>query len=167
MKSWFTQFYLLVLILNYNSIQAQTQDFNLTQISNLSYSQDLNDIWGYVDTSGVEYALVGTRTGTSIVSLANVSNPVEILFIPGANSTWRDLKTWGHFAYVTCDQGNDGLLIIDLSPLPSGTPTYQFWKPQLTINGDNDSFDKSHNLYIKIPTGKPKNSWKYTIIQTQ
>ncbi|BDS11030.1 choice-of-anchor B family protein [Aureispira anguillae] len=128
--------------------QAQPQNFNLTSIGNLPYAQELNDIWGYVDDTGIEYALVGTRTGTSIVSLATPSNPTEVLFIPGATSIWRDLKTWGDYAYVTSDQGKDGLLIIDLSPLPNGTPTYQFWKPELTINNATDTLWKAHNLYI-------------------
>jgi choice-of-anchor B domain-containing protein len=129
-------------------VKAQIADFNATELSNLSYTQDLNDIWGYVDNTGTEYALVGTQTGTSIVSLANPNSPSEVLFIPGATSIWRDLKTWGDFAYVTCDQGQDGLLIIDLSPLPSGTPTYQFWRPELSFNGDTDTLKKAHNLYI-------------------
>ena len=150
MKIYCTKSLLLVLACFYitNSIQAQIQDFNLTQVANLSYTQELNDIWGYVDGTGVEYALVGTETGTSIVSLATPSAPNEVLFIPGATSIWRDLKTWGDYCYVTCDQGKDGLLIIDLSPLPSGTPTFQFWRPELSFNGDTDTLNKAHNLYI-------------------
>lgn len=128
--------------------QSQPQDFNLTSVGQLSYQQELNDIWGYVDEFTTEYALVGTRTGTSIVGLANPANPIELLFIPGATSVWRDLKTWGDYAYVTTDQGKDGLLIIDLSPLPQGTPTYIYWRPELTVNGVTDTLDKAHNLYI-------------------
>lgn len=127
---------------------AQTPNFNLTPLSNLPYTQELNDIWGYTDETGIEYALVGTKTGTSIVSLANPASPVQILFIPGFNSVWRDLKTWGDYAYVTADQGKEGLLVIDLAPLPGGTPTYQFWRPQLTFNSDTDTFNRAHNLYI-------------------
>lgn len=138
----------LISILYFNTSFAQPQDFNITQVGQLSYTQNLNDIWGYVDGTGVEYALVGTRTGTSIVSLATPSNPTEVLFIPGFNSIWRDLKTWGDYAYVTTDQGQDGLLIIDLSPLPTGTPTYQFWRPELSFNGVTDTLNKAHNLYI-------------------
>ncbi|MGH1337934.1 MAG: choice-of-anchor B family protein [Aureispira sp.] len=140
----------LLLLLTWTTAQAQVpvQDFNLTAVGQLSYTSELNDIWGYVDETGVEYALVGTRTGTSVVSLANPALPVELLFIPGAQSIWRDLKTWGDFAYVTTDQGTDGLLIIDLGPLPSGTPTFQYWKPNLTVNGSTASFNKAHNLYI-------------------
>jgi len=137
------------LLLVFGNINAQPQNFNLTQISNLTYTQNLNDIWGYVDTTGTEYALVGTQTGTSIVSLANPAAPVEVLFIPGASSVWRDLKTWNHHAYVTTDQGQDGLLIIDLMPLSTGgTPTYQFWRPELTVNSATDTLNKAHNLYI-------------------
>lgn len=137
-------------LLAWTTAQAQTtvQDFNFTPVGQLSYTSELNDIWGYVDETGVEYALVGTRSGTSVVSLANPAAPVELLFIPGAASIWRDLKTWGDYAYVTTDQGADGLLIIDLGPLPTGTPTFSFWKPTLTVNGTSATFNKAHNLYI-------------------
>lgn len=150
MKNYSTTSLLLFITCILCSIQsfAQPQDFNLVQIANLPYAQDCNDIWGYVDGTGVEYALVGTQTGTSIVSLATPSSPVEVLFIPGDASVWRDLKTWNNFAYVTCDQGNDGLLIIDLSPLPAGIPTYSFWRPELTFNSNTDTLNKAHNLYI-------------------
>ena len=105
--------FLICILFPFLGQAQQPQDFNLTSVGTLSYVQELNDIWGYVDSAGTEYALVGTRTGTSIVSLATPSNPTEVLFIPGATSIWRDLKTWGEFAYVTTDQGKDGLLIID------------------------------------------------------
>lgn len=137
------------LLLSVVLLQAQVTpaNFNLTQVGQLSYTQNLNDIWGYVDGQGTEYALVGTKTGTSIVSLADPANPNEILFIPGGNSIWRDLKTWGNHAFVTTE-AKDGLLVIDLSPLPNGTPTYYFWKPSLTVNGDNKQLQSVHNLYI-------------------
>ncbi len=94
-------------------------NFNLNLTGSKTYTQDLNDIWGWKSASGTEYALVGTRTGTSLVSLANPANPTEVQFIAGATSVWRDLKTFGNYCYVTCDQGKDGLLIIDLSTLPN------------------------------------------------
>ena len=43
-------------------------------------------------------------------------------FVPGLNSIWRDIKTYGHYAYVTTEAYN-GLLIIDLSNLPDSTNT--------------------------------------------
>ena len=92
-------------------------------VSHLTYPVELNDIWGWVDSTGREYALVGRTDGVSIVDLADPAQPVEVQFVPGANSVWRDLKTWGHHAYVTNETGN-GLLIIDLSGLP-GAVSYR------------------------------------------
>ena len=86
-------------------------------LGQLDYTAELNDIWGYVDGNGREYALVGLTNGVSIVDLMNPANPVQLHFIPGANSIWRDLKTFGTFAYVSNETAN-GTLIIDLSGLP-------------------------------------------------
>jgi len=122
-------------------------DYNLTFVGQKTYTQDLNDVWGWKSSSGTEYALVGTTTGTSFVSLATVATPTEVQFISGAQSIWRDLKTFGNYCYVTCDQGKDGLLIIDLSTLP-GSVNYINWRPVLTINGNTDTFNTAHNLYI-------------------
>lgn len=122
-------------------------NYNLNLVGSKSYTQDLNDIWGWRSASGTEYALVGTTTGTSLVSLANPTNPTEVQFIPGAQSIWRDLKTFGNYCYVTCDQGKDGLLIIDLSTLPNSV-SFIKWRPVLTVNGDTDTLNTAHNLYI-------------------
>lgn len=102
---------------------AQNASLNLVEVGNLSYASELNDIWGYVDSQGNEYALVGAVDGVSIVSLSDPSNPVELQFMPGVNSTWRDLKTFGDYAYVS-NESDDGLRIIDLSTLP-GTVAYK------------------------------------------
>ncbi|MEL7533636.1 MAG: choice-of-anchor B family protein, partial [Bacteroidota bacterium] len=102
---------------------AQNASLNLVEVGNLPYSSELNDIWAYVDAQGNEYALVGAVDGVSIVSLSDPANPVELQFMPGANSTWRDLKTFGDYAYVS-NETADGLRIIDLSTLP-GTVAYK------------------------------------------
>ncbi len=124
------------------ALTAQAQ-LNVTYISDLSYTQDLNDIWGYVAPDGTEYALVGAANGTSIVSLADPANPVEVAYIPGDNSVWRDIKTWGEFAFVTTDSGNDGLTVIDLSNLPmSATST------NITSIAGLGTLTTCHNIYI-------------------
>ncbi len=119
---------------------------NTTLLANLKYNVRLNDVWGWVAPDGTEYALVGVLNGISIVSLANPSNPKEVAFVPGGNSTWRDLKTWGNFAYVTTDQSGtrEGLVAIDLSRLPD-TVTYSNWTPTI----DQRTLYTCHNLYIE------------------
>lgn len=125
---------------------AQT-NWNMALLSNVPYTEGCNDIWGYVDDEGTEYAILGTRQATAILSLADPAQPEEIAYIPGSFSTWRDMKTWGHFAYVTADAGNDGLLIIDMSGLPD-TVTWRYWKPELTVNGTTAIMQRCHNIYI-------------------
>ena len=133
--------FLLFFLLLGSTIQAQ---LNMSLVGQLPYTQDLNDIWGYAAPDGTEYALVGTRTGTSIVSLADPANPTELFFIPGDNSTWRDLKTFGDYLYVTTDTGDDGLLVVDLSQLPAAAPHF-FYTPDLPGLG---VLETCHNLYI-------------------
>jgi choice-of-anchor B domain-containing protein len=104
-----------------NQIFAQ---LNVDSLSHINYQQlhdaNLNDVWGYVDEFGNEYALVGTSKGTSIVDVTDPANPVEVFWLPGSTSIWRDPSSHGDYAYVTTE-AEDGLLIIDLSPLPQAT----------------------------------------------
>lgn len=95
----------------------------MNQVGYLPYSQDLSDVWGYVDSTGKEYALVGVYNGFSIVDIDTPSNPKQVQFISGSSTVWRDIKVWGDYAYVT-SEGNDALLIVDLSGLPGTVQTY-------------------------------------------
>lgn len=128
---------LLILLLSMSAacLQAQT---TLSLFGQKDYIPELNDIWGYADQNGNEFALVGLQTGVSIVDLS-VSTLPELHFIPGIQSVWRDLKTYGTHAYVTNESGN-GLLIIDLSGLP-GSVSYK----DTIIDG----ITTAHNLYIE------------------
>ncbi|MEM9023240.1 MAG: choice-of-anchor B family protein [Bacteroidota bacterium] len=120
---------------------------NMTQLGRLEYTgllQILNDIWGWADGNGNEYALVGKFDGTSIVDVTDPANPTEVFFLPGPFSSWRDLKTWDGHVYVT-NEADSGLTIIDLNTLP-GNPnlavTYYDFLPT------GDSLKTAHNLYI-------------------
>lgn len=113
---------------------------NMNFLGNLAYNQKINDIWGYTDSNNNEYALVGGTTMTSIVSVTDPNNPIELFRIEGDTSIWRDIKTFNEFAYVTNETGG-GLLIIDLSDLPNSID-YQRW----TV-GTYD-YQKAHNIFI-------------------
>lgn len=129
------------------SLITFAQNLNVSLVGSLSYGEDANDIWGYTDTAGTEYAIIGLRNGTSVVSLADPANPVQVGYVAGAASTWRDIKTWGHYAYVTTDVGTDGLTVIDLSNLPNGI-TSTNWQPSLTVNGQTGTLNKAHNIWM-------------------
>jgi choice-of-anchor B domain-containing protein len=100
-----------------------------------------SDIWGYVDGQGIEYALLGTRHGTSIVRLDNPSNPQEVAFIPGPQSIWRDIKVHGEYAYTITEEtgSGQGLQIIDLSDLPNSATL---------VNTIDTWFERAHNIFI-------------------
>lgn len=119
------------------------QNKNMTLLGTKTYQQNLSDVWGYADGIGREYALVGVYNGVSIVNVSNPTNPVELFFIPGVSSTWRDLKVWNKFAYVSNENAaGQGLVIIDMTYLPDSIKTY-------TWSGNNGvTFNRAHNIFI-------------------
>ena len=129
---------LLIAISFIGSFDTKAQ-LNIDSVSHINFQElhgaNLNDVWGYVDEFGNEYAIVGTTLGTSIVDISNPSNPNEIFWLPGEESIWRDPKVFGDYAYITTE-AEEGLTIIDLSPLP-----------------------QSNNLNFNLFTGPIGNSW--------
>jgi len=113
---------------------------NTNLLGQLSYNQNLSDIWAWVDNNGTEYALVATVTGLSIVNVNEPANPFEVAFVPGINSTWGDIKTLNGFAYVINEEAN-GLMIVDLNNLPDA-PSINF------LGSGTHAFTSSHNVYI-------------------
>lgn len=106
------------------SLFAQNASLNMTQLGHIAYpNNDLSNIWGYVAPDGTEYAIIGTEMGVSIVNLAVPTNPVEVQFLTGIQTIWREVKTFSHYAYIS-NEGGDGLRIIDLANLP-GNVTYK------------------------------------------
>lgn len=136
----------ILLILSLLSTTTLLGQLNTTLLSRVVYQQDLNDVWGWTDSTGIEYALVGTTTGVSIVSLETPENPQRVAFVPGDFSIWRDIKTYGDYAYVVADQpgSEDGVLVIDLSNLPESVESFN-WTPSLP---GLSVLKNCHNLYI-------------------
>ncbi len=125
-----------LLLLPPMATQAQTE---MDSLSNLFYPDGLNDVWGYADEAGNEYALIGVKTGVSIVDVTNATQPKELFFIKGMSSTWRDLKAFGNHAYVVTE-ADMGMQIIDLQNLPLSIDT--------TIYHADSSLASVHNIYI-------------------
>lgn len=99
--------------------QTANAQLNITFRSNYPYSGvNLANIGGYVDSTGNEYALVGTHDGLSIVDVTDPVNPFEVFLVPGTGSNWREVKTWQNYAYVTTEGCCNGLQIINLGYLP-------------------------------------------------
>ena len=135
--------FFIVVLFTFNGFSQ----LNLDSVGHVNYQvlhgTNLNDIWGYTDEMDNEYALVGTEDGVGIVDISIPSAPNEVFWSPGVNSTWRDLKTFGDYAYITNEFGG-GLQIIDMSPLPSSAAltTTNYTGPI------GQEWTSAHNLYI-------------------
>ena len=118
---------------------------NTTLQSVTGFTPELNDVWGYA-SGGKEYALVGLKTGVNIQDVTDPANPVDLGTTTGPSTIWRDIKTFGSYAYVT-NEHSGGLQIIDLSnlPTPITSSDYSNWAP--SIPGVGTLVD-CHNIYI-------------------
>ncbi|WNC73103.1 choice-of-anchor B family protein [Thalassotalea psychrophila] len=108
-----------------------------------------NDIWGHYDLNdNKEYALIGLSNGIGIVDVTAPSAPVVITTIASEQTIWRDIKVyqyfditinkWQSYAYVTADNADVGLLILDLSQLPN----------TVTIKASDKTDLSAHNVYL-------------------
>lgn len=104
-----------------------------------------NDCWGYVSPSGTEYAIVGLRNGTSFVSLADPSAPQVVGFVDGNDGIWRDVKTFGEYAYIV-SESSGGIQVVDLQQIDAGVVTLV---NTVTDGGPLDS----HNVAIDEVSG--------------
>ena len=104
-----------------------------------------NDCWGYVSPDRREYALVGTSHGTAIVdvTIPELSQVVE--FVDGPRSTWRDIKTYLHYAYAV-SEGGGGIQVIDLGRVDEGIVT-------LVGSVTDGGTAKTHNVAINEDSG--------------
>ncbi len=101
-------------------------------LGKIEFQQNITDVWGYVDSAGKEYALVGFSGGIHIVDVNNPQEPVLVSTVdtvPGF-----DVKVWQNYAYTVNGSGNGLGGIIDISD-PA--------KPEIV-----GSFPSSHNIFI-------------------
>ncbi len=91
-------------------------------LADLGGAQSGNDCWGYVSPAGREYALMGLSNGLSVVEISDPSEPVIVQHIDGPGSLWRDVKVYGHHAYVV-SEGGGGIQVVDLSDVDNGVVT--------------------------------------------
>jgi len=143
---------LLILISCMVSLSAQN-NFNIEVVANVGHDERVNDVWGYVDEdTGVEYAIMGSLTKTSIWSLADPSNPEFLISFDGPSSIWRDIKSYEDHLYVSAEREKEGLLIIDMSSAPD-TITATNYRPEIDLGLTTDTLHTIHNIFIDEEEG--------------
>ena len=130
MTKFYSSFFTLLFALCLSSGYTQQ---NMSLLANVEIDDNSNDIWGWVDDNGIEYAIMGAINSVRIYSLEDPTNPIEVANIAGDPSTWRDIKTHENFAYVIADRGDDGVLIIDMSTIEDSLE-YEYFNPVILEN---------------------------------
>ncbi|MFY0672529.1 MAG: choice-of-anchor B family protein [Bacteroidia bacterium] len=128
--------------------QMQAQDFELELVGRWSQEglpnlkgQRFNDIWGWEDEKGREYAIMGSVDATYFIDVTFPENPVVCDVEPGQYDSCihRDFKTFGNYCYGVADQGTSSLQVFDLSYLPDSVHKVY----------DSDELTRlSHNIFI-------------------
>lgn len=130
-----------------------SQNYNTELLSHIQFTENSSNIWGYADTNGREYAIIGRISGTSVFDVTDPRKPVLLKHIFGAPSSWREIKSWKNRLYVVADRGADGVLIINMEKAPQEI-TSVFWKPIVSVNDKilnvtkAGTIDRSHDLFI-------------------
>ena len=147
---------LIVLFFGLQILPAQSE-YTLELVDRIWFDSEIwpngdttggSDVWGYTAPDGEEYALMGVMDGIAIVRVLDME---VIDIVPGPTEGFyyyaRDIKTYSHYAYAVAQMSgtNQGLMIIDLSPLPDSVRFVGSY-----INGSDTL---SHNLSIDTATG--------------
>ncbi len=148
MKKMILGFAVLVIALSTTNAQ---DSLSVHKLGRFTFPVNMNEVWGY-ESNGREFALCGLNNGFSIVEVTNPATPVELHNLPGINTTWRDVKTWSHYAYIVHDgvgnQSSEGITIVDLNTIDSATLSYNRVYPNVEIDSVMYLFHDAHNLFV-------------------
>jgi len=121
MKKIFLLAFALVSILSSGNSYSQLPNQNMYLLRNLNqhYTSTLySAIWGYAAPDGREYAIMGCPTGTAFIDVTDSADIHEVDYLTGLTSSWREMKTYSHYAYIVSEATNSKLQIVDLQYLP-------------------------------------------------
>lgn len=123
------------------------QGVNCRLLGTYNQNGPFNDVWGYVAPNGDEYALLGTTTSTIVIDVTVPTNPVQRGIFPFGNSGWRDIRTFGPYAYVVTES-TAGFQILDLTN-PNSPTVVGVFGTSVTTNAHNVCIDTgAARLYL-------------------
>ena len=128
-------------------LQAQVYEFNTQTLGQWNGAGEAySDVWGY-SANGREYAILGSAR---YIYFFDVTNPAAIQLVekfgPYTSTSWREFKTYSHYAYAVTD-GPDagGLRIFDLQYLPDTV---------IQVRQTTAFFTKCHMPFIDEANGR-------------
>jgi hypothetical protein len=126
--------------------RAQHPPENVILLGHLDRGEEYSGNWGYTAPNGTELAISGTAAGTTFIDATVPTAPVEVAFIPGPGSIWREMSTYGHYCYIVTEAEGAALQVVDLAdPLHPTLAT--------TLNPPALPFSRAHEIKIDPATG--------------
>jgi len=116
-----------------------------------------NDVWGYTAPNGDEYAVLCATTGTVVIDITNPATPIERGFFPFGSSIWRDVRTFGTYAYVVTE-ATAGFQILDLSN-PNSPTVVGIFGTSITSNAHNVCIDEANGKLYLVGTNVGVAAW--------
>ncbi|MBK9737388.1 MAG: hypothetical protein IPO92_21505 [Saprospiraceae bacterium] len=138
--------YFIYLVLSSLNITAQTFNVSPKAYVGGMPGNEYNDVWGYVDHTGKEFAVIGSSQAINIYDVTDCSKPVQKMsYVDGADAIWRDFKTYENYLYAVCDQTGgrpcvEGLEIVNLT--------------DYTYTQNTTDFTRAHNIFVDVPNGR-------------
>lgn len=120
------------------TFESEQNFYNPGQGSSTTYA----NLWGYTDSLGNEYAILGAYSGTAIINVTDPKNPIEVDTVTAPSSAWHEEQVWQNYAY-SVSEGGSGLQIINLSLLPDSVFLVKNW----LWTGSNS--DRAHAFHIR------------------
>ncbi len=111
-----------------------------------------SSLWGWTDPDTQrEYALMGLNDGTAFVDITVADHPVYLGKLPkqSVNSIWRELKTYGYYAYIVSEAVDHGMQVFDLRRLRNVA------NPPQVFVADNvyTQIGRAHNVVVNNQSG--------------
>ncbi|MBI3511537.1 MAG: choice-of-anchor B family protein [Bacteroidetes bacterium] len=144
-----------ILFSPFSVLTAQTENYNAVNVSKLghwwnpaqpaepTYGIKYQAVWGWYQAStGKEYAIIGTSTGTEFIDVTNPATPVVCDYVPAVhgNLIWHEIKTYQNYCYIVSDDAApNSFIIADLSYLPDSVHV---------VRDDNSIFERCHTIYV-------------------
>ena len=149
----YTKLYLFILACSI-SIFGHSQASNMTLMGQYNPTgmpttpggTTYNDVWGWEDGAGNEYAILGNVDSIIVLDVTVCSNPVRVnAYYTGLRITWRDFKTYSNYLYAV-SEGSGGLLVFDMSTITTA--------PMAPVATINSPFSAAHNIFVDVPKAK-------------
>jgi choice-of-anchor B domain-containing protein len=96
---------------------------------------------------------MGLNTGTSFIDISDLEFPRIVGFLPThtINSSWRDIKTYGNYAFIVSEASGHGMQVFDLTKLRNISPNQA--PETFTSDAHYDGFGDAHNIVINKAQG--------------